>query len=137
MDKSQLFSAETAKSPAEFAKDFTAVCEKYDFIVNNSGTMDMAKTFAAHGHPGAEGFDLHMIQVCKPMKASGSLSGNPERAILMPKFVHAFSKEGKTQVRYLSYSGDDIAALVDNDKPFPGALAETFAKIQSMISEAC
>ena len=135
MDRNDLYSTETTKSPAEFAKDFEAVCTKYDFTVNNSDTMDMGKTFGAHGASVSDDFDLHMIQVCKPAKASKSLSGNPERSILMPKFVMAFSKGNKTQLRYMSYSDADIKAMVDDDV-FPGALAETFAKIRSMIDEA-
>ncbi|MEN8257447.1 MAG: DUF302 domain-containing protein [Thermodesulfobacteriota bacterium] len=135
MDRNDLYSTETSKTAAEFAKDFEAVCQKYDFTVNNSDSMDMARTFSAHGAPVGDDFDLHMIQVCKPSKASKSLSGNPERSILMPKFVMAFSKGGKTQLRYMSYSTADIKAMVDDDV-FPGALAETFAKIRSMIDEA-
>ena len=136
MRKDDLYSAETVKTPAQFARDFGEVVSKYGFIIANGDHMDMAKTFTAHGAQVGEGFDLHMIQLCKPEKASKSLSGNPERAILMPKFVMVFSRAGKTQVRFLSYNGDDIAAMVD-DPVFPGSLAETFAKIRSMIDEAC
>lgn len=136
MDNSQVYRTETSKSPAQFAQDFGSVCEKYDFVVNNSDTMDMKNTFRNHGGQVPDDFDLHMMQVCKPTKADKSLTANPERAILMPKFVHAFSKDGKTQVRYMSYSADDIAAVVD-DTAFPESLAQTFAKIRSMIDEAC
>lgn len=80
-----------------------------------------------------EEFDLHMIQVCKPTKAVKSLTANPERAVLMPKFVHVFTRNKKTQVRYMSYSPDDIAELVPGDQAFPESLAETFAKIRAMI----
>ncbi|MBC8207951.1 MAG: DUF302 domain-containing protein [Desulfobulbaceae bacterium] len=130
-----LYLADSSKSVAQFAADFEAVCKKYDFTVNNTDTMDMAKTFSAHGADVTADFDLHMIQVCKPSKASKSLSGNPERSILMPKFVMAFSKDGKTQIRYMSYSAADISEMID-DEVFPAALAETFAKIRSMIDEA-
>lgn len=135
MDRNDLYATESSKTPAQFAKDFEAVCNTYDFIVNNRDTMDMGKTFTAHGGEVGADFDLHMIQVCKPAKASKSLSANPERSILMPKFVMAFSKEGKTQIRYLSYGEADIRAVVDDDV-FPGSLAETFAKIRAMIDEA-
>ncbi|PLX50648.1 MAG: DUF302 domain-containing protein [Desulfobulbaceae bacterium] len=135
MDHNDLYVTETDKTPAAFARDFEAVCNKYDFIVNNSQTMDMAKTFTAHGAEVGPDFDLHMIQVCKPSKAGKSLTANPERSILMPKFVMAFSKDGKTQIRYMSYGEADIRAMVDDDV-FPGSLAETFAKIRAMIDEA-
>ena len=137
MDRSEnLYQAETAKSAARFAADFEAVCRKYDFVVNNSDSMDMKKTFRAHGGVVPDDFDLHMMQVCKPTKADKSLTANPERAILMPKFVMVFSKDGVTQIRYMSFSAADIAEMVPGDLKFPESLAETFAKIRSMIDEA-
>lgn len=32
--------------------------------------MDMAHTFALHGAETPAGFDLHMVQLCKPEKAA-------------------------------------------------------------------
>ena len=131
-----LYQAESAKSAALFAADFEAVCRKYAFVVNNSDTLDMKKTFAAHGGVVHDDFDLHMMQVCKPTKADKSLTANPERSILMPKFVMVFTKDGKTQIRYMSYSAVDIYEMVPGDAKFPESLAETFAKIRAMIDEA-
>lgn len=135
MNRNDLYATETTKGPADFARDFETVVRKYGFVINNTDTMDMGKTFTAHGAEVGEGFDLHMIQICKPEKASKSLSANPERSILMPKFVMAFSKGGKTQLRFMSYGADDIRAMVD-DEVFPGSLAESFQKIRDMIDEA-
>lgn len=134
--KDELYVAESSKSVKDFVADFSEVVSKYAFVVNNSDTMDMKKTFAAHGGEVADDFDLHMMQICKPTKADKSLSMNVERSILMPKFVMVFSKEGKTHIRYLSYSAADIRELVPGDEKFPDSLAETFAKIRSMIDEA-
>ena len=137
MNRSEnLYQAETTKGVAQFARDFTAICKKYAFVVNNSDSMDMKKIFTAHGGVVPDDFDLHMMQVCKPTKADKSLTANPERAILMPKFVMVFSKDGKTQIRYMSYSAADIAEMVLGDPQFPESLAKTFAKIRSMIDEA-
>ncbi len=137
MNRSEnLYVAESSKSPKQFAADFSEVVKKYAFVVNNSDTMDMKKTFSEHGGNVSDDFDLHMMQICKPTKADGSLSANAERSILMPKFVMVFSKDGKTQIRYLSYSAADINELVPNDPKFPVSLAETFTKIRSMIDEA-
>jgi len=135
MKKDQVFAAQTEKSPADYARSLGAVLQKNGFIINNESTMDMAQAFQAHGAEVAPGFDLHMIQICKPDKAAKSLSANPERAILMPKFVMVFSREGKTHVRFLSYSAEDIRGVVE-DEVFPGSLAETYTKIKSMIEEA-
>jgi len=135
MQQEDLYRAETSKSPADFARDFDRVAGKYGFIINNAETMDMGKTFRAHGAEAGADFDLHMIQICKPEKAAKSLAANPERAVLMPKFVMAFSKGGTTQLRFLSYSGGDIGAVVA-DEVFPGSLVESFRKIREMIDEA-
>jgi uncharacterized protein (DUF302 family) len=97
--------------------------------------MDMARTFGQHGVAMAEGFDLHMIQVCKPQKAAKSLGVNPERAVLMPKFIVVFSRDGQTQVRFLRYSRELVASLID-DGDFPDSLAESCREIVAMIEEA-
>lgn len=131
-----LYSVESDKSVAQFVSDFSEIARANEFVINNADTMDMKKTFRAHGGTVPEEFDLHMVQVCKPTKADKSLTFNPERSVLMPKFVMVFSQGGKTQVRYLSYSAADIAEIVPDDAEFPGSLAQTFAKIRSMIDEA-
>jgi hypothetical protein len=137
MDRNNnLYQAETAKGTSQFARDFEVTCKKYAFVVNNIDSMDMKQTFGTHGGVVPDDFDLHMMQVCKPTKADKSLTANPERAIMMPKFVMVFSKGGKTQIRYMSYSATDIAEMVPGDSKFPESLAETFAKIRSMIDEA-
>lgn len=131
-----LYAVESEKSVSRFVEDFAAIVAANDFVINNKSTMNMKETFTAHGGTVPEEFDLHMIQVCKPTKADKSLSANPERAILMPKFVHVFSKEKKTHVRYLSQSPDYIAEFVPGDAKFPESLEQTFSKIRSMIDEA-
>lgn len=135
MKQEDLYLAETSKSPADFARDFNRVVGKYGFVINNADTMDMGKTFWAHGADAGADFDLHMIQICKPEKAAKSLAENPERAVLMPKFVMAFSKGGKTQLRFLSYNGEDVSAVVAAEV-FPDSLAGSFQKIREMINEA-
>ncbi|NEX21983.1 DUF302 domain-containing protein [Thiorhodococcus mannitoliphagus] len=131
-----LYAVESEKSVPQFVSDFKKIVEDNAFVVNNADTMDMKTTFRAHGGQVADDFDLHMIQICKPTKADKSLTFNPERAVLMPKFVMVFSKAGKTQVRYMSYGADDIADIVPEDAEFPASLAQTFSKIRSMIDEA-
>ncbi len=63
------------------------------------------------------------------------MSNNPERAVLMPKFVMAFTQNGKTQVRMLKYGRELIAELVD-DAEFPASLEETFNSMIAAIDEA-
>ncbi|MCB2180594.1 MAG: DUF302 domain-containing protein [Desulfobulbaceae bacterium] len=135
MQKNQVYATETSKSTSEFAASFGEVTKKYGFVIHNESSMDMAYSFGKHGAEVAEGFDLHMIQICKPEKAAKSLSANPERAILMPKFIMTFTQNGKTQIRFLSFSEENIKAVVDDDV-FPASLAETYKKIHEMIDEA-
>ncbi|MFZ5797552.1 MAG: DUF302 domain-containing protein [Thermodesulfobacteriota bacterium] len=135
MNQDNLYMAETDKGTQEFVKDLGRVVKKNGFVIHNESTMEMAHSFGRHGAEVAEGFDLHMIQICKPEKAAKSLSGNPERAVLMPKFIMTFSAKGKTQIRFLRFSEDNIRAVVDDDH-FPASLAETYQKIIAMIDEA-
>ena len=135
MQQNDLYATETEKSNSQFVKDFGVVVSKHGFIIHNEGKMDMSHTFSAHGSPVNEDFDLHMIQICKPEKAAKSLSTNPERAVLMPKFIMTFTKNDKTQIRFLRFSAENIRSVVD-DEQFPGSLDETYKKIVNMIEEA-
>ena len=135
MQRNNLFAAETSKNTRQFVADLGAVVKKNGFVIHNESSMEMAHAFGRHGAEVAEGFDLHMIQICKPEKAAKSLSANPERAVLMPKFIMTFTQNGRTQIRFLSYSADNIRAVVDDDQ-FPASLAETYEKIIAMIEEA-
>jgi len=130
-----LYKTETTKAPDQFAKDLEKVVTDNGLMVGNASTMDMAKTFADHGADVPDGFDVFMVQICNPGKAAKSMSANPERSILMPKFVMVFSRDGKTQIRFFYYSAETISAMVDDDV-FPGSLAQTYEKIISMIDEA-
>ena len=131
-----LYCVESSKSVSAFVADFSEIVKKNAFVVNNHDNMNMKETFREHGGNVPDEFDLHMMQVCKPTKADGSLTMNPERAIFMPKFVMVFSKDGKTQVRYLSFSASDIAVFVLDDPKFSESVGQTFVKIRSMIDEA-
>ncbi len=130
-----VYRAESDKSIAQFVTDFTQLVTEKGFTIHNDGKMAMKDIFTAHGQEVAEGFDLHMIQLCKPEKAAKSLSSNPERSVLMPKFIMAFTQNGKTQVRMLRYGRELIAELVD-DAEFPGSLEEMFDVLIGLIDKA-
>ncbi len=130
-----IYKNKTSKSSPTFARDFAEVAEKNGYLIANVPHMNMAETFRAHGALVQDGFDLHMIQLCKPDKASVSLQFNPERSVLMPKFVMAFGDGEHTQIRFHHYSQENIAALVNCEK-FPQSLAATYSQIISMIEEA-
>lgn len=137
MDKSvNLYAIQSDKSVPQFVADFSAIAKANKFVINNLDTMDMKTTLRHHGGEVPGNFDLHMMHVCKPTKSDKSLTFNKERAIFMPKFIHVFSKDTRTQVRYMRYSPEQISAMVPDDPQFPVSLAQTFEKICTMIDEA-
>lgn len=132
---SVVFQRSSLKKLTVFIRDLQAAAERQGFVVHNRETMDLARTFASHGIPVAADFDLHMLQLCKPSRAAASLSANPERAPLMPKFVIAFTRNGETQIRYFGLDEALVRQLVD-DPDFPASLGETQLAIRGLIDEA-
>lgn len=131
----ELYKGETVKPVWQFVADLKEVGLKKGFLIHNEDKMEMAHTFGSHGVQVAEGFDLHMIQICKPEKAAGSLQKNPERAALMPKFVTVFTAAGKTQVRFLRYNREMIDSLVQ-DAEFAVSVGATYDEIEQAIRES-
>lgn len=128
----QLYRGETAKPVWQFVADLKEAGLRSGFLIHNEDKMEMAYTFGSHGVQVGEGFDLHMIQVCKPEKAAGSLQKNPERAALMPKFVTVFSAEGRTQVRFLRFNRQMIEELVQDDE-FAVSVGSSYDEIEQII----
>lgn len=131
----QIYRSETDKSVEQFVNKLSGVAKAQGFLIHNEDKMEMAHTFGQHGVEVAECFDLHMIQVCKPQKAAKSLSKNLERAVLMPKFIITFSRDNCTQIRFMHYSREAVASLVD-DEEFPDSVQESFTEIIEMIEAA-
>ena len=131
----EIFKAESCKPLAAFVADLASAASRRGFYIHNESKMEMAHTFGQRGFLMPDDFDLHMIQICKPEKASGSMIHNPERAVLMPKFVVVFSRGGQTCIRFLRYSALMVAELID-DEEFPESLSKSFDEIVAMIQEA-
>lgn len=89
----QIYRSETDKPVEQFVSALFREAKDRGFLIHNEDKMKMAHTFGQHGVEVAEGFDLHMIQICKPQKAAMSLRKNLERAVLMPKFIITFSRD--------------------------------------------
>ena len=135
MKSATLYRTHTAKPLSEFVTALSAAGQKRGFVIHNETTMEMAHTFGKHDVNVAAEFDLHMIQICKPEKAAFSLSHNPERAALMPKFITTFTQNGMTQIRMLRYGQTMVEELVD-DPDFASSLEESYNAIQKTIEEA-
>ncbi len=135
MYSAELYQKETEKPLAQFVRDMKSAGVVRGFVIHNENGMEMAHTFGAHGVEVSRDFDLHMIQICKPEKAAVSLQSNPERAVLMPKFVMTFTRNNKTQIRFLLYNRPMIEALT-GEAAFADSLAESYAAIKTMIEEA-
>ena len=131
----KIYHSATSKPVTKFVSDLRKVARAEGFTIHNEARMEMARVFGNHGVEVAKDFDLHMIQVCKPEKAAKSLSKNPERSVLMPKFIMTFSRDGLTQIRFVYYTPETVRALVDDDE-FPGTLSESFTQIIGLIEAA-
>ena len=66
----QIYRSRTDKSVERFIEDLDRLAQARGFLIHNRETMAMADTFGRHGMHVSDDFDLHMIQICKPEKAS-------------------------------------------------------------------
>lgn len=130
-----IYRSETRRPIDLFVEDLSLAAKANGFVIHNEDNMALAHTFGQHGADVAEGFDLHMIQVCNPHKAAKSLSTNSERSVLMPRFIMTFTQNGVTQIRFLHYRQATVMALVD-DAEFPVSLAQSFEEIITLIEAA-
>lgn len=128
MEWVELYQTTTEKPLTEFVQALSQACGKRVYVIHNGETMNMADTFATHGLTVAEGFDLHMIQLCKPEKRAASVQKNPGRAPFIPKFITTFTHEEKTEIRMLRYRRPMIEALLA-DADFASSLEESYDAI--------
>lgn len=136
MSLGSLITLETTKSPAEYARALEEVARPRGFMFHNADHMNMAETFASFDMAMPEGFDLHMIQLCKPDKSSKMLAANPLRAVLMPKFVIVWTDEaGRTQIRMVRYDAEQVGHLLD-DADFATAMKASYDAIETLLNEA-
>ncbi|MDX2494365.1 MAG: DUF302 domain-containing protein [Desulfuromusa sp.] len=130
-----VFRTETEKSIVDFIKSLGKSMAMHGFIIHNEEKMEMVRHFGHQGVALADGFDLHMVQVCAPKKAAQSLTENLERAVFLPQFIVVFSKNRKTQVRMLRFGSELVAELVD-DADFPEINEAVSDSLVSAITEA-
>lgn len=64
----EVFHTETQKDISHFIKDLGKTMAMQGFMIHNEDRMEMVHHFGHHGVELAEGFDLHMIQICAPKK---------------------------------------------------------------------
>ena len=130
-----IVSYETEKPVSQFVVDLEKSMNKRGFVIHNKDHMLLKETYDAHQIEMPEGFDLHMLQLCKPEKSSEMLKKNPERVSFLPKFINVWSGNGRTQVRMLQYDRKGVSALL-NDEEFGKAIEESFSSITGFIEEA-
>lgn len=136
MEQTSIFTTSTSKALPIFIDDLTQIMQQRGFIIINRESMNLAAVFTRHDLEVDPGFDVHMIQVCKPGKAAVSLEKNPLRAALMPKFIIAFTEDGRTRIQFLTYGQEEITRLV-KDETFPDSLSDTYQTIIDLIEAAC
>jgi hypothetical protein len=133
--RTKVFHGQTEKSVAAFISDLSRSMTMHGFMIHNEDRMEMVHHFGHHGVQLAADFDLHMVQVCAPKRSAQSLQTNLERAVLLPKFIVVFSKDGKTQVRMLRFGQELMSELVD-DEDFPSQNAEMCDDLMAAIKTA-
>lgn len=111
-----IYQACTDKTIPEFIKDLGRSMTMSGFIIHNEDRMEMARHFGFHGVEVAEDFDLHMVQVCAPKRSAQALKGSHERAVLMPRFIVVFGRDGETQVRLLRLGEELVRSLIDDEE---------------------
>ncbi|MDX9714656.1 MAG: DUF302 domain-containing protein [Dissulfurispiraceae bacterium] len=136
MDLGTLYASDTNKTSKDFARDLVAAAAKKGFMIHNEDKMQMAEFFRKKGCSVADDFDLHMVQICKPEKASASLHKNPERAAFLPKHISFFTSGGKTQIRFYCYGRDVVESFLNSDPDFSVSLQESCKTIISIIEDA-
>lgn len=136
MEQTSIFTTSSRKALPVFIDDLSQIMQQRGFIITNRESMNLATTFARHDLEVEPDFDLHMIQICKPGKAAVSLTKNPLRAAMMPKFIMAFTDQDKTRIQFLTYGREEIGRLVD-DEAFPDSLADTYQTIIGLIEAVC
>lgn len=117
--KTDIFRAQTQKCVSDFIKDLGRSMTMSGFIIHNEDKMEMVRHFGYHGVELSSDFGLHMVQVCAPKRSALSLQANPERAVLLPRFIVVFKKNDATQVRLLRLGQDLISELIDDEDFIP------------------
>ncbi|CEG12824.1 conserved hypothetical protein [groundwater metagenome] len=132
----EIFKADTEKSPDKFIEDLCALAKKSGFVVRD--VHDMNQIFKGYGVDVSNDFRYYMVQMCNPKKAYNSISANPERGVLIPKFVVVFRKDekSKTEVRFLSYSEAFVGSMFGEDSDFQKSLPDSCRSIINIINEA-
>ncbi|ODS42082.1 MAG: hypothetical protein MSIBF_01705 [Candidatus Altiarchaeales archaeon IMC4] len=132
MKNVEIFNAKTDKSAKDFIDCLKVSAKQSGFIVRD--IHDMGHIFSENGIAVSDDFNYYMIQICNPEKAYKSLSDNPERGVLIPKFVMVFedAKNKTTEIRFLNYNADFVKSLFEKDAAFqksPPESCKTITKI--------
>ncbi len=132
----EIFKTNTTKSPEKFIEYLKVSAQKSGFLVRD--VHDMKQIFNEHGVEVNADFNYYMVQICNPKKAYGSISTNPERGVLIPKFVMVFydAKNKTTEIRFLNYGANFVKSLFEHDEVFQKTLPESCKTIISIINDA-
>jgi hypothetical protein len=144
MSDVKIFRNSTDKPLDEFVADFVKAAEKRGFTLYHQDKADLVAFYRSTGVELPENYRHVMLQICKPQQSGGSLLLNPERSVFVQKFVFAYTKGEKTEVRHLGFSGQLIADLLGHnefetgpsDDDFGKRMQGTFAAMQEMVEEA-
>jgi hypothetical protein len=144
MSDVKIFRNSTDKPLDTFVADLSKTVEKRGFALYHQDKADLTAFYRNNGVELPANYKHVILQVCKPQQSGGSLLLNPERSVFVQKFIFAYSKGEKTEVRFLGFSGKLIADLLGHscfengpsDDAFGERMEGTFAAMQEMVAEA-
>lgn len=134
----------TNKPVDVFVADLTTEIEKRGFGFYHADKSDLASFYRDQGIGWPASYQHVMLQLCKPENSGKTLQANPERIVFVQKFFFIYNKDGKTEIRFLTYSNQLMAELLGHntfekgfsDDLFAEKIGAIFAAMQASVEAA-
>lgn len=134
----------TKKPLDDFVADLSTEIEKRGFGFYHLEKSDLGDFYRSQGVDWPKDYEHRVLQLCKPENSGKALQVNPERSMLVQKFFFIFSRDGKTEIRFLRYSQQLMADLLGHneyeqgfsDDVFAERMAGIFSAMQSSVEAA-
>ncbi len=140
----QIFRNSSDKPLDVFLKDLEKATEAEGFSIQHRDKSDLVKFYRDQGVDMPANYQHAMIQICKPENSGKALPPNPERSLFVQKFIFVYNKGGRTEIRFLGYSGKLIGELLGHnefdkgptDDMFAERMQGTFATMEKIVQTA-
>jgi hypothetical protein len=144
MSDVQIYRNSSEKPLDVFLADFTKEIEAEGFSIHHLDKSYLVKFYRDLGVQMPENYNHVMLQICKPENSGKALPANPERSVFVQKFFFIYSKNNKTEIRFLGYSAKLIGDLLGHnefekgpsDDMFAERMQGTFATMDKIVKAA-